>query len=60
MIPLTFLYNEYIDWPKLFEQKTHLSIVPPHKWVRTNMQIYEIRNWSSQGMKREEEAKLIR
>ena len=26
MIPLTFLYDEYIDRPKLSEQKTHLSI----------------------------------
>ena len=41
MIPLTFLYDEYIDRPKLSEQKkTHLCIEflppPPHKWGRNN------------------------
>ena len=36
MIPLTFLYDEYIDRPKLSEKKTHLSIqfLPPQKWSR--------------------------
>ena len=31
MIPLTFLYDEYIDWPKLSEQKKYPFeyIVPP-------------------------------
>ena len=30
MIPLTFLYDEYIDWPKLTEQKNPFEyIVPP-------------------------------
>ena len=35
---LTFLYDEYIDRPKLSEQKkNHLSISSsPQKWVRTN------------------------
>ena len=35
MIPLTFFYDDYIDQPKLSEQKTHISIYsPPHKWGR--------------------------
>ena len=36
MIPLTFFYDEYIDRPKLTEQKNPFEyIVPlPHKWGR--------------------------
>ena len=34
MIPLTTLYNEYIDWPKLSEQKKVEYIVhPPSRGV---------------------------
>ena len=30
MIPLTFLYDDYIDWPKFSEQKKPFEyIVPP-------------------------------
>ena len=40
MIPLIFLYDEYIDRPKLSEQKkTHLSIIvpPPTSGIGTIM-----------------------
>ena len=43
MIPLTFLYVEYIDRPKLTEQKkTHLSIyfLPPQ--VGSEQQAYKL------------------
>ena len=37
MIPLTFLYDEYIDLPKLFEQKKPLEyIIPPPTSGGTN------------------------
>ena len=43
MIPLTFLYDEYIDRPKLSEQKKPIWVYissppppPPHKWGRNN------------------------
>ena len=29
MIPLTFLYDEYIDWPKLSEQKNPFEYIFP-------------------------------
>ena len=34
MTPLTFLYDEYIDRPKLFEQKNPFEniVTSPHKW----------------------------
>ena len=37
MIPLTFLYDEYIDRPKLFEQKNpfEYTVPPPTSRVRT-------------------------
>ena len=41
MIPLTFLYDEYIDRPKLTEQKKNpfeYIVPPPHKWGRNNNQ----------------------
>ena len=31
MIPLTFLYGEYIDRPKLFEKNPFEYIVPPQQ-----------------------------
>ena len=37
MIPLTFLCHEYIDRPKLTEQKKSIWVYivpPPHKWGR--------------------------
>ena len=38
MIPLTFLSDEYIDQPKLSEQKNPFDYLvpppPPHKWGR--------------------------
>ena len=37
MIPLTFLCDEYIDRPKLTEQKNPFEYIvppPPHKWGR--------------------------
>ena len=37
MTPLTFLYDEQIDWPKLSEQKKNpfeYIVPPPHKWGR--------------------------
>ena len=35
MIPLTFFYDEYINWPELSEQKkTFEFIFPPRKWGR--------------------------
>ena len=40
MIPLTFLYDEYIDRPKFTEQKKKKPIWVyssfPHKWGRNN------------------------
>ena len=38
MIPLTFLYDEYIDRPKLTEQKKPIWVYSssPHKWGRNN------------------------
>ena len=37
MIPLTFLYDEYIDRPKLSEQKKPIWVYSsPHKWGRNN------------------------
>ena len=47
MIPLTFLYDEYIDRPKFTEQKKKPIWVYssfPHKWGRNNYvspQIYD-------------------
>ena len=41
MIPLTILYDEYIDWPKLTEQKNPFEYIvpppPPHKWGRNKI-----------------------
>ena len=36
MIPLTILYDEYIDRPKLAEQKKPIWVYSssPHKWGR--------------------------
>ena len=38
MISLTFLYDEYIDRPKLTEQKKPIRVFSsfPHKWGRNN------------------------
>ena len=43
MIPLTFLYNEYIDLPKLSKQKKLTSVYSSthHKWGRNNCMLYE-------------------
>ena len=39
MMPLTFLYDEYIDRPKLSEQKNQFEFIvpPPTSGVRTIM-----------------------
>ena len=48
MIPLTFLYDEYMDRPKMSEQKNPFDyIVPPStSGVRTtiNMRVYTVPN----------------
>ena len=42
MIPLTFLYDEYIDRPQLSEQKKTIWVYSssPHKWGRNNNSSY--------------------
>ena len=41
MIPLTFLYDEYIDRPKLTEQeKAFEYIVPPTQAIKQNFGNY--------------------
>ena len=44
MIPLTFLYDEYIDWPQLTEQKKPIWVYSssPHKWVGTKNVLIEL------------------
>ena len=49
MIPLTFLYDEYIDRPKFTEQKKKPIWVYssfPHKWGRNNKIILFEKNYS--------------
>ena len=38
MMPLIFLYNEYLDRPQICEQKKHIRVYSssPHKWGRNN------------------------
>ena len=44
MIPLTILYDEYIDRPKLSEQKNPYEyIVPPSQVGRNNESIIKMR-----------------
>ena len=45
MIPVTILYDECIDRPKLTEQKNPFdyTVPPPHKWGR-NKKEFDIKN----------------
>ena len=44
MIPLTTLYYDYIDRPKLSEQKIPFEYIvpPPLKWVGTNTDLTKL------------------
>ena len=51
MIPLTFLYDEYIDRPKLTEQKKppfQYIVPPPHKWGRNKKpEFHQLNNYNT-------------
>ena len=44
MIPLTTLYDDYIDRPKLSEQKNPFEylVPPPLKWVGTIIKLFKL------------------
>ena len=59
MIPLTFLYGEYIDRPKLSEQKNPFEYIvpPPTSGVRTTRRLVKVRRREI-FMKQSAESKL--